>query len=110
MAYCLKIALSQFSVVTDLSLTKSVELQKEEFVQEIIFYRSFLVHYFVSVWGVLQVRTFMIMQMGGPSSAVNDDMIDRLTSDFMKLQDVNKDGRIQRGEFAKPTHKTKDEL
>lgn len=52
----------------------------------------------------------MLKQMGGASSAVDDNMIDRLTKDFMKLQDVNKDGRIQRGEFAKPTHGPKDEL
>ena len=40
-----------------------------------------------------------------------EGMLDNMVREFIRVQDVNKDGKISPGEFAKPTHKAgHDEL
>lgn len=34
-----------------------------------------------------------------------EGMMDNMVREFIRVQDVNKDGRVSPGEFAKPTHK-----
>ena len=56
---------------------------------------------------------FLTKQMGGAGAAMGAQpgMMDNMVHEFMRIQDVNKDGKLNSFEFAKPTHGgQKDEL
>lgn len=55
-----------------------------------------------------QARVFLSKQMGIKSPDM-DGMLDNMVREFIRVQDINKDGVISQGEFAKPTKKH-DEL
>ena len=59
---------------------------------------------------LFQARIFLTKQMGATQPGM-EGMLDNMVREFIRVQDVNKDGRVSPGEFAKPTHKTAhDEL
>ena len=64
---------------------------------------------FIYLIDVSQARVFLTKQMGVNNAPGMEGMLDNMVNEFIRVQDLNKDGRISPGEFAKPTKKH-DEL
>ena len=66
------------------------------------------VYIFMLILFLAQARVFLAKQMGINAPGM-EGMLDNMVNEFIRVQDLNQDGRISQGEFAKPTKKH-DEL